>query len=191
MCPYAFWIEFSKFLLPFVIGGATLYIAWQQWQTNKLKLQLERYDRRFRIYDETKKMLSLISHYSKASHDDLLKFRLGVSEADFLFKPGVPKYLEEIYNHGVDLEYWNQQNHALIQNEPTEHDQKTIHSSRKAELDWLNHQLPTVKQIFEEYLDLNDYNCVIRIRQSALRFLRRLRGFLTYLRTLWPSSMIG
>jgi len=46
----------SALLTP-LIAIITTYIAYQQWQGNKLKLKMERYERRLRVYQEMVKML--------------------------------------------------------------------------------------------------------------------------------------
>ncbi len=95
--------EISKALLTPVIAIVATYIAWQQWKTNRQKLNLERYDRRLRIYEEVRKILSLISRDAVASMEDLLKFRTSVSEADFLFGPTL---VQISHKRGrVDLSY--------------------------------------------------------------------------------------
>jgi hypothetical protein len=86
-------IEISKSLLTPVIAIIATYIAWQQWKTNKQKLNLDRHDRRLRVYEEVIKILSIITRDAKASTEDLLKFRTSVSEADFLFGPETPNML--------------------------------------------------------------------------------------------------
>jgi|SRR5882672_5537469 len=68
-------LEISKALLTPLIAIVATYIAWQQWRTNKQKLLLERYDRRLRVYEEVRKILSVILRDAKASYDDLLRFR--------------------------------------------------------------------------------------------------------------------
>ena len=52
--------EFSKALLTPVIAIVATYIAWQQWKSNQLKLHLDRYDRRLRVYEEVRQILSII-----------------------------------------------------------------------------------------------------------------------------------
>lgn len=89
-------VEVSKGLLTPLIAIVATYIAWQQWKTNRQKLILDRYDRRLRVYEEVRKILSIIFRDDKASYDDLLKFRTAVSEADFLFGSEIPKYIDEI-----------------------------------------------------------------------------------------------
>src|SRR6267142_3338994 len=98
--------EISKALLTPVIAVVALYIAWQQWKTNQQKLVLDRYDRRLRVYEEVKKILSIIIRDAKASVQDLLRFRTAVSEADFLFGPEIPEYIDTIYKRGVALARW-------------------------------------------------------------------------------------
>ncbi len=43
-------IEVLSSLTPIVIGGAVVYIAWQQHQTNKNRLKMELFDRRYTVY---------------------------------------------------------------------------------------------------------------------------------------------
>ncbi|MEQ1816116.1 MAG: hypothetical protein ABL861_06545 [Nitrosomonas sp.] len=90
-------IEISQALLTPLIAVVATYIAYQQWQTNKQKLMLERYDRRLKVYEEVCKILSIIIRDANASYDDLLRFRTAVSEADFLFGREIPEYIDEIY----------------------------------------------------------------------------------------------
>ncbi|MEW6659654.1 MAG: hypothetical protein AB1424_13425 [Thermodesulfobacteriota bacterium] len=91
-------IDILKALLTSTIAIVATYIAWQQWKTNQLKLKLERYDRRVHVYEEVKRILSFIVGNAGASIDELIRFRTAVSEADFLFGPETPKYLDEIYS---------------------------------------------------------------------------------------------
>ena len=96
-------IEISKGLLTPVIAIVATYIAYQQWQTNRKKLNLERYDRRPRVYEEVRKILSIILRDANASTEDLLKFRTSVSEADFLFGPESSEYIDQNYKRGLSL----------------------------------------------------------------------------------------
>jgi len=95
--------ELSRSLLTPLIAIVAAYIAWQQWQTNQQKLNLDRYDRRLRIYEEVVKILSIIMRDAKVSDEALLKFRIATSEADFLFGADIPAYIDEIYRHGVAM----------------------------------------------------------------------------------------
>ncbi|MDS4031964.1 MAG: hypothetical protein RKO66_18110 [Candidatus Contendobacter sp.] len=115
-------IEISKGLLTPLIACVATYIAWQQWQTNKQKFVLDRYDRRLKVYEEVRKILSIIVRDAKASYEDLLKFRTAVSEADFLFGPEIPAYIDEIYQKGVQLQYWSGEYRDYSQEKPDGYD---------------------------------------------------------------------
>ena len=104
MCAHSI-IELSQALLTPLIAVVATYIAWQQWKTNQLKLTLEQYERRLRVYEEVRKILSIILRDAKATNEDLVKFRTSVSEADFLFGPEIPAYIDDIYQRGLELWY--------------------------------------------------------------------------------------
>ncbi len=148
-------IEISKSLLTPVIAIVATYIAWQQWKTNKQKLNLDRYDRRLRVYEEVIKILSIITRDAKASTEDLLKFRTTVSEADFLFGPEIPKYIDEIYTHGLNLWQWNQEYRDYRQEKPKGYDHKKVVEEMHKELKWLTDQFEPAKQKFKKYLDVS------------------------------------
>jgi hypothetical protein len=99
---------FSALLTP-VIAIIATYIAWQQWKANELKLRMERYERRLRIYQDVIKMLSLIMRDADAKIEDLMTFRANTAEAIFLFGPEIQKYIDEIFSQGLKLRTANVQ----------------------------------------------------------------------------------
>ena len=146
-------VEIFNALLTPTIAMVTAYIAWQQWRINKQKFNLERYDRRLRIYEEVRKILSIVLRDARVSYEDLLKFRSAVSEADFLFGPEIPAYIDEIYKRGVDLEAWNLQYQQYAgQEAPPDHD-KIVEGMHK-ELKWLTAQFDPAKEKFKKYLHI-------------------------------------
>jgi len=147
--------ELSKALLTPVIAIVATYIAWQQWKTNQLKLHLDRYDRRLKVYEEVRQILSIIVRDAKASYDDLLKFRRAVSEADFLFGPEIPAYIEEIYQRGVKLQYWSGEYRDYTQSKPEGYDHQKVCDGMHAELEWLSAQFEPAHQKFKKYLNVS------------------------------------
>jgi hypothetical protein len=127
-------IEVSKGLLTPLIAIVTTYVACQQWQTNRQKLVLDRYDRRLHVYEEVRKILSIILRDANASYEDLLKFRTAVSEADFLFGPEIPEYIDEIYKHGIKLHYWCGEYRDYTQEMPEGYDHKKVVEGMHSEL---------------------------------------------------------
>jgi hypothetical protein len=147
--------EISKGLLTPVIAIVATYVAWQQWKTNQQKLILDRYDRRLRIYEEVRKILSIIARDAKASIDDLLKFRTSVSEADFLFGPEIPAYIDEIYRRGLNLGRWTEEYRDYTQEKPEGYDHQKVVSEKHKELTWLVEQFEPAKDKFRPYLDIS------------------------------------
>jgi len=148
-------VNIAKALLTPIIAIIAVYIAWQQWKTNQQKLNLERYDRRLRVYEEVRKILSIIVRDAKANTDDLLKFRTSVSEADFLFGPEISEYIDEIYKHGLSLWRWNQEYRDYTQEKPENYDHKKVVDEMHKELTWLTKQFEPAKQEFKKYLDIS------------------------------------
>jgi len=148
-------IKLSQSLLTPLIAIVATYIAWQQWKTNKQKLILDRYDRRLRVYEEVRKILSIILRDANVSFEDLLKFRTSVSEADFLFGIEITEYIDEIYKRGIQLNYWTGEYRDYTQERPEGYDHKAIVDNMHAELKWLASQFEPAKQKFKKYLDIS------------------------------------
>ena len=148
-------IEISKGLLTPVIAIVATYIAYQQWQTNRKKLNLERYDRRPRVYEEVRKILNIILRDANASTEDLLKFRTSVSEADFLFGPESSEYIDQNYKRGLSLWKWNRMYRDYTQEKPEGYDHKKIVAEMHKELEWLVKQFEPAKEKFRKYLDIS------------------------------------
>lgn len=146
---------FSALLTP-LIAFITVYIAYQQWLVNRQKLRLELYDRRLRIYEEIKKIISIITRDAKPTTDDLLKFRISVSEADFLFDSDIPEYIDEIYKRGLNLWRCHEEYRDITMPETENYDHKKVVSEMTEELEWLVHQYEPAKLKFKKYLSMSD-----------------------------------
>lgn len=146
------WIHLLQALLTPLIAAIATYIAWQQWSTNRQKLNLDRYDRRLRVYEEVRKVLSIIARDANIGTDDLLKFRTSVSEADFLFGPEVMRYIDDIYVRGLSLWRWKEEYRDYTQESPPGYDHKKVVEGMHQELQWLNAQFEPAKQLFMKYL---------------------------------------
>ena len=69
-------VQIMQALLTPLIAIIATYIAYQQWNTNKLKLKLDRYERRLRVYQ---KIVELVSKFDFASNEGLtLKRRIAL-----------------------------------------------------------------------------------------------------------------
>ncbi len=132
------WLQILQGLLTPVIGLTTLYIAWQQWRMSERKSILDRYERRLQIYQRIVEMLRLTVRDSKPELVDLLKFSVDTAEADFLFGEEIPKYINEIYDHGLKL-----------------HNSKASVDAHMQEEEWFVSQFSIAKEKFKRYLDIS------------------------------------
>ena len=131
-----------------MIAIVTTYIAWQQWKTNKQKLLLDHFDRRFRIYEEVQKFLLIIM--SKTEFNETVKFHASISEAEFLFGSEIHEYIEEIIKHGLNLQLWFKK-----LEQPESCDNIEAAKNIYEESMWLTDQCTTkAKEKFKKYLNL-------------------------------------
>jgi len=149
-------LDLSKALLTPLIALVATYIAWQQWKANQLKLKLDRYDRRLKVYEEVQRILGIILRDAKASYEDLLNFRTAVAQADFLFGPEIGEFIDHIYQRGVKLRYWTEQYRDYTQEMPAGYDHQKVTDGMQTELTWLAEQFDPAKQKFKPYLQISD-----------------------------------
>jgi hypothetical protein len=149
-----FVVQLLQALLTPAIGLLAAFIAWQQWETNREKLRLDKYDRRMRVYEELRKILSIVFRDDGATTDDLLRFRTSVADADFLFGQEIPEYLDQIYTHGLKLWELNEQ-HRNREDRPVDYDLKKAAKEKHSELKWLANQFEIGREKFRKYLNLS------------------------------------
>ena len=143
----------SALLTPF-IALIAVYIAFQQWKTNRAnqetdakRLKLEQYDKRFAIYDTARTFLKEIVVSSLISDEMLVKYWVGINPARFLLDDDLTKYLEEIEKKAVDLQ--------TIQIEAQGPDGPSTKASERGELKkWFYKQISILNEKFLPYLKL-------------------------------------
>jgi hypothetical protein len=86
-------MEILKAITPLIIGAGVIYIARQQHKTNKDRLKMELFDRRYKIYEALAELLTT----DTITTDDLRKYRINVvAPAQFVFKRDVQDALAEV-----------------------------------------------------------------------------------------------
>src|SRR4029453_13479538 len=86
------------------LSMAVVVIAWQQWRVAKNKLRLELFDRRYKVYDATRKFLAGILRDGRFTNSDLFEFYAGTSDAEFLFGTDVVEHLAQIRKRAVHMQ---------------------------------------------------------------------------------------
>lgn len=121
---------------------------------------LEYYDRRLAVYTEVRKILDLIMRDGEVSDEALQKFYSATSQADFLFEKEIPEYINEIFDHGIDLQRWSRVCKKLTQKiykDPSsdeEYNSDEAFRNQQKELIWFSKQFDPAKEKFKKYLHM-------------------------------------
>lgn len=81
-----------------VIAFIAVYIAYQQWNTNRQRLKLDLFDKRFSIYQSAQTFLSDVIREGSVEQEGLEKYRLGILNSIFLLDKKTSDYLWELYS---------------------------------------------------------------------------------------------
>jgi hypothetical protein len=97
------WMQWAQAIGIGVISAAGVFIAYKQSRIATAKLNLDLYDRRFKVFEATRAFVTAFLTAGKYESDEFVKFMAATSEAVFLFDEEVPQYLGElrgkIYNY--------------------------------------------------------------------------------------------
>jgi len=86
-----------------IVGLSVACIAFQQWRVARNKLRMDLFDRRYKIYEATRKFLTEILRSASFDDSHLFEFYAGSSDAEFLFRSDVVDYLSHIRKRAVDM----------------------------------------------------------------------------------------
>ena len=131
-----------------LVGLFVGFIALQQWRLARRKLQLDLFDRRYKVYDATKKFLSVILIKADFQDAQLFEFYGGTSDAEFLFDKDIVEYLAEIRKRALDMRLHQQ----LFTPLPVGEERSRHVEANSNQLLWLTEQLTAMKTVFSPYL---------------------------------------
>jgi hypothetical protein len=131
-----------------VVGFVVAYIAWRQWEVARHRLRLDLFDRRYKVYDATRKFLSVILRDAGFEDAQLWEFNAGTSDAEFLFESSVVEYLAQIRKRAVNV--ITQQ--KVYERMPVGEERSRHVQSEHDDLLWLTHQLTDMTKVFSPYL---------------------------------------
>ncbi|MBW8015036.1 MAG: hypothetical protein FVQ82_02545 [Planctomycetes bacterium] len=86
-----------------LIAFFVAYVAWRQYKTDRDKLRLDLYDKRYEIYRALKFLLGYILQNGYVRHEQIMEFLKGRREDDFLFDKGIVAYLQDIQAKANEL----------------------------------------------------------------------------------------
>jgi hypothetical protein len=138
--------------ITFLIAAIATYIAYQQWQTNAHKLKLDLFERRYRIYEEARKLLNVVYPSMTVALSDIAAFNASVVEAKFLFGADIQAYIKEISDQARTLEILNSEMREALAPVPGR-DRIKIVEERRPIMEWLGAQFDASGEKFKKYLD--------------------------------------
>lgn len=139
-----------------LIAAVAVYIAYQQWRINKMKSDIDLYDRRIGIYRSTKKFLSEVMRDGETSWARVHEFYAEVSEADFLLPEDIIQTLYNIRTVGLDLAYFQKKLYPGEHGRPLPPgDERSRVAEQKRDcLKYLADQIVVVRDLFQYHLSM-------------------------------------
>lgn len=134
-----------------LVGLVVGFIAWQQWQLARHKFRLDLFDRRYRVFEATRKFLSAIFSNSDFSDAQLFEFYGGTSDAEFLFDRDVVDYLKQIRERSLDMRLHK----TLFEPLPVGEERSRHVQASHDQLLWLGEQLTAGRVVFAPYLSFS------------------------------------
>ena len=145
-------IEVFAALLTPVIAAIAVYIAYQQWRTNRQRLDLDRYERRLRVYQAVDRFISNVVADVSPEPQDIFDLRKNTAEADFLFGSDVRDYLKTLATRAAELRKWNSKYRDYRETKPEEYDHSQVVAAQDREVRWFADQSERARQLFGKYL---------------------------------------
>lgn len=147
-------IDYLLAVVPIIISFAVVFIAWAQYKTNKNKLRLDLYNRRFAVYDKT--LAYYQAYYSGDSDNEALResvidFVRAYRESSFLFgrESSVYKALTEIKDTFEFLVQFD----AKFRSAPYDKDEFQAWSESKASKSDPTKLMESLEQMLTPWLD--------------------------------------
>jgi hypothetical protein len=149
-------VQVFEGLLTPMIAITVAYIAYRQWQADKLKLAMERYDRRIRIYKEVAAFIAVTCRDFKPAISEVLQFARATAEADFLFPSQIRNYLDELRKRAIASQLVHNEYRDMTQPIPPGYDHQRVVNEMHEHSLWFVAQFDVALEKFRPYLNLND-----------------------------------
>ena len=148
-------VDILKALITPTIGGIAVYIAYQQYQTNKRRELRESRQARLSVYRRVKKFLNYVDSNGEITKDVYNELLEAIAEADFLFPEELTDWLSDL--QGNADEYWNiQENIEEVKTKSKEADLgkqlEYLEKERYKEIDQLQSGHCELKERFNKYI---------------------------------------
>jgi len=143
------WIEILSALLTPTIAILGIYIAYQQWRTNRNRLKLELFNKRYEIFTNIKKFIANILSSGLVAQGADIQFLKDTKSVAFLFDDNIANLTNEMYKMANKL-------HALEKTQKVGIGEKLEKNLDKQDeiKDWFLQQLNNIDNVFKKYLKI-------------------------------------
>lgn len=145
------WIDILSALLTPVIAVVAVYIAWQQYQVNKMRFKREQYEPRLKIARAFEVFISEILYQRDVKNNRCIKFLEETAEANYIFDDSIFNYRIDIYNKAIQL-------HSLTEKIDGDkecslgEERKSCVDAKMRLIEWFENQLSVSSNNFKKYL---------------------------------------
>lgn len=150
---YEYLFRISSAALTPLIAIVAIYIAYQQFRTNQMKLRHDLYEKRMSIYRKVYEYLNSIIAYGNVTDEKTIEFYSQTSESHFLFNDYISDYIKLIFLNSKELRRVNK--FIDGEYECSEDERKKATERDEQLMLWFNDQFDIAKEKFAK---------VIRIR---------------------------
>ena len=149
--------DFARGSTTILIAALAVYIAYQQWKANERRLILDRYDKRFRVYQSVMAFLALACRDFRPPYIEVQRFYRETADADFLFGSEIAAYLAEIRKHAIESEAAHAEYCDITRVPPSGYDPQDVAARMHEHSVWLTHQVERniARDKFRNYLDVS------------------------------------
>ena len=148
-------VPISQVILAAVLGFITLYIAWQQWRTNRNQFRLHLFDKRILVYEAAKELVAHTVRNGTATRDEQLDFVEKAYGSRFIFAKKIEDYCQELHGNAHDLSIaLSVVNQATASFTPANYE---LYVQKVAELQtWFSEQSDGIDRRFERFLRIRE-----------------------------------
>lgn len=131
-----------------IIGVCVVVVAYQQYRLGKEKFKLDLFEKRFAVYKGMQIFLTHVMIEAKVDLQKFFEFRGATQDAVFLFENDIPDFIKQIDKKALELKTVSDERRDL----PKGKEKSRLARQERELLEWLNDQLPRLKEAFSPYL---------------------------------------
>jgi hypothetical protein len=147
------WMQWGQALGVIAISGLGAWIAFKQVKIATAKLNLDLYDRRFKVFEAVRNLITQVMREAHVRLEDIRSFNLGVADATFLFESDVENYLTALRKKTIALRTKVEQLRGM--EEPNDRRNALVDQIAGLEMD-LSVEYEKMIEVFKPYLRLGN-----------------------------------